>query len=261
MNTRFSRRQLGRLAPLALPLAVPVQAETGGTHIDNFPAQPPEVVREMVSVSHGNVKRVKELVEARPALAKAAIDWGFGDWEDALGAASHVGNREIATYLISHGARPTLYSATMLGQLEVVKAFLTAHPGAQRIPGPHGITLLTHAKNGGKPAEGVFEYLESLGDAGTPARVPIEASEAAALAGVYAFGAAPNERIEIIAKDSQLIFVRQGTVGRPIYHVGGHAFYPAGAEAVRIRFTGSGSEMTLTVHDPDEQVRARRMAS
>src|ERR1043166_3062904 len=77
-----------------------------------FPRQHPEIVEEMVKVAHGNLPRAKQLVEARPALAKAAVDWGFGDWEDALGAASHTGAREIAGYLIANGARPTLYSAT-----------------------------------------------------------------------------------------------------------------------------------------------------
>ena len=82
---------------------------------DTFPQQAPAMVREAVVASHGNVKRIRELVDAHPALARAAYDWGFGDWEDCLGAASHVGNREIADYLISKGARPTIFSATMLG--------------------------------------------------------------------------------------------------------------------------------------------------
>jgi hypothetical protein len=126
---------------------------------DVFPTQPPELVREMVLVSHFDIKRVKELVEARPTLAKAAWDWGFGDWETALGAASHMGNREMAEYLISKGARPSLFSATMLGHLDVVKAFVTAQPGVQRIPGPHSISLLAHAKAGGAAAEPVLKYL------------------------------------------------------------------------------------------------------
>src|SRR5262249_873560 len=90
-----SRRKLLRVAPLGLAPALietPLEAAVPGT----FPGTPPELAREMVAVSHGNVKRVRELVEAHPALAKAAWDWGFGDWETALGAASHVGNREIA---------------------------------------------------------------------------------------------------------------------------------------------------------------------
>src|SRR5690349_17384360 len=71
----------------------------------SFPRQDPEMVQEMVTVSHGNLARVKQLVEAHPALARAAFDWGFGDWEDALGAASHTGRYEIAELLIKNGAR------------------------------------------------------------------------------------------------------------------------------------------------------------
>src|SRR5262245_50125407 len=88
----------------ALPLATrneprtlePATPEPATSLPDTFPMQPPDMVRETVIVSHGNAKRVRELVDAHPALARAAVDWGFGDWEDALGAASHTGNREIA---------------------------------------------------------------------------------------------------------------------------------------------------------------------
>ena len=135
MDISLSRRQLWKVVPLALPLARVEASEPAPS--DTFPAQQPDIVREMVSVAHGNLKRVQELVEARPALAKAAID---------------TGSRDIAEYLIANGARPTLFSATMLGQLDVVKAFIAAHPGAQRIPGPHSISLLTHAKNGNRSA-------------------------------------------------------------------------------------------------------------
>src|SRR5262245_57767080 len=123
----FSRRNFLSTAA-ALPLAVrqsrtaePATTEPATVVPTAFPMQPPDMVRERVTVSHGNAKRVRELVEAHPALARAAIDWGFGDWEDALGAASHVGNRDIAEYLISRGARPTIFSAAMLGQLDAVK--------------------------------------------------------------------------------------------------------------------------------------------
>src|SRR5712664_3024462 len=103
------------LPPLAAQTPPPQPAATVP---ETFPTQPPALVREMVLVAHGNVKRVHELVEARPSLAKAAWDWGFGDWESALGAASHVGNRDIAEYLIAHGARPSIFSETMLGHLD-----------------------------------------------------------------------------------------------------------------------------------------------
>src|SRR5438105_4863773 len=114
-----------------------------------FPTQPPELVQEMVVVSHGNLERVRELVTQRPTLAKATWDWGFGDWETALGAASHVGNRAIAALLLVNGAHPTIFSAAMLGQLDVVKAFVAATPGIQRTRGPHSISLMKHAVAGG----------------------------------------------------------------------------------------------------------------
>ena len=68
----------------------------------------------------------------QPTLSKATFDWGFGDWETALGAASHVGSREIAELLIANGAHPTIFSAAMLGQLDAVKAFVEAAPGIQK---------------------------------------------------------------------------------------------------------------------------------
>src|SRR5215470_3791457 len=151
----------------------PVETATVETVVSSFPLHPPELVREMVTVAHFDFKRVKEIVDARPALARAAVDWGFGDWEDALGAASHVGKRDIAEYLISRGARPTIFSAAMLGQLDAVKAFIVARPGVQRIAGPHSISLLSHARAGRAEAKPVYDYLEQLGDAGGPKTEPI----------------------------------------------------------------------------------------
>ena len=53
---------------------------------DQFPTTRPELAREMVGVSHGNIARVRELLALHPALARASWDWGYGDWESALGA-------------------------------------------------------------------------------------------------------------------------------------------------------------------------------
>jgi hypothetical protein len=141
--------------------------------MDLFPTQPPELAREMVTVSHFDLKRVQVLVEARPSLARACWDWGFGDWETSLGAASHMGNRAIAEYLISKGAHPSLFSAAMLGHLEVVKAFVAAQAGIQRIRGPHSISLLAHARMGGEAAHSTFDFLQSLGDADAEPPVPL----------------------------------------------------------------------------------------
>ena len=212
----------------------------------------------MVTVSHYNLNRVKELIDAHPSLARAAWDWGFGDWETALGAASHMGNRPIAQYLISKGARPSLFSSAMLGHLAVVKAFVAAQPGVQRIRGPHSISLLAHAKAGGEESRSVFEFLQSLGDADTDPLIPLPQSEAEALRGSYVFGPATNQRIEVSMDDGELIWTRTGMMGRQLFHAGDQAFYPAGAPAVRILFRIEGTSMVMTVEDPETVLVARR---
>src|SRR3954470_14366014 len=169
-----------------------------GTSNPRFPAHDDESVKDVVGASHGNIARVKELVTARPALARASWDWGFGDWEAAIDAASHVGNRPIAEYLIANGARPTIYTAAMLGQLALVRGWVEAMPGVQRNRGPHGITLLAHARAGGSAAADALKYLEGLGDADPRyTDVPIVETDPAVLAGEYAYGSGTTERLTV----------------------------------------------------------------
>src|SRR5499426_2651794 len=184
MMSSFSRRLFlfAGSALVAPRIVTPARAATPDP-ADTFPTQDPALVKEMVTVAHGNVKRVKELVDRQQTLAKATWDWGFGDWESALGAASHTGNRAIAEYLLANGAHPTIFSATMLGQVDVVKSFVAAQPGIQRTLGPHSISLLAHAKAGGDTARPVFQYLQSLGDAGGSPEAPLSDQELAAILG------------------------------------------------------------------------------
>jgi hypothetical protein len=228
-----------------------------------FPAHEPELVQEMVGVSHGNVARVKELVGRQPALAKVALDWGFGDWESCLDAASHVGNREIAEFLIANGARPTLFSAAMLGQLDAVKALIAAAPGIQRTKGPHSITLLKHAVAGGPRAQAVVDYLKSIEGADErPTEQPLTPEDVKKLAGVYTFGLAIYARIDITASATgQLSFGRPGWFPRGMTHLGSYAFVPMGSEHVRVRFSETAAGITLTVHDPDVVVTAKKTAT
>jgi hypothetical protein len=212
----------------------------------------------MVTVSHFSLSRVQEFVEARPSLARAAWDWGFGDWETALGAASHMGNRPIAEYLIGKGARPSLFSAAMMGQLDVVRAFVAAQPGVQRIRGPHSISLLAHAQAGGAAARPVLDYLRSLGDADADPVTPLPKSDVTELPGTYSFGTGVTDQIEVTVDGQQLVWTRKGTMGRQLFYLGDHAFYPAGAPAVRIRFIELGGELFMTIDDPGEVMRARR---
>lgn len=120
------------------------------------------LVEEFVGNAHGNFERVKELLEQEPALVNATWDWGGGDFETALGAAGHMGRKDIANYLLAHGARIDIFVAAMLGKLEIVQAALKAFPEAKDIPGPHGIPLIVHAQAGGEDAKEVLEYLASL---------------------------------------------------------------------------------------------------
>jgi hypothetical protein len=120
------------------------------------------LVHEVVAVAHSDLARVEYLLEREPRLVNAAWDWGAGDWETPLGAAAHMGRRDIAEYLLAHEARLDLFASAMLGHIEVVRASLAAFPSALNVAGPHGIPLLTHAKAGGPAAAAVVAYLEGL---------------------------------------------------------------------------------------------------
>lgn len=282
MFNTVSRRSVLKLASMALPFSTmklseaPFGAETSNPRTDRviisdiFPTHPPELVREMVTVAHFDLKRVKELLEARPSLARAAWDWGFGDWETALGAASHTGNRPIAEYLISQGAAPSLFSAAMLGQLEAVKALVATEPGAQRIRGPHSISLLAHARMGGEAARPVFDFLQSLGDADADSPVLLTEEETAALVGTYVFGVGVTQQVDLTADlkmyannkmythSPQLNWTRKGTMTRPLFHLGNRTFYPAGAPSVRIRFTDGADGMLMNLNDGELVLSALR---
>lgn len=130
--------------------------------MDKKPALDSKLVEEFVGVAHGNFDRVKELLAQEPALVNATWDWGGGDFETALGAASHMGNKPIANFLLEHGARLDIFAAAMLGKSDIVKAALTEYPEAINTPGPHGIPLIDHAKAGGEEAKAALEYLNSL---------------------------------------------------------------------------------------------------
>ena len=261
--TSPSRRRFLEILSVGVPAAAlvsksPVRAQSSPVSM-LYPTQAPEVVQEMVAVSHGNVARVKELVGRQPTLAKATWDWGFGDWETALGAASHMGNREIAEVLLAHGAHPTIFSAAMLGQLDVVKGYLAAAPALARTRGPHSISLLSHAKAGGPQASAVVAYLETVdGTDDQPATQPLSDADTTALIGIYTFGVTAADRIEITLNKTQLQIGRPGHFPRVLFHLGGLVFCPMGAENVRIAFARSSEAMTLTIRDPEVVLTARK---
>ncbi len=208
-----------------------------------FPRQDPTVVQEFVGASHGNVARVRELLAQHPGLAKSAVDWGFGDWETALGAAAHVGNREIALLLIEHGARLDIFAATMLGMVEAVKAIVAAQPGVERTPGPHGISLLAHAKAG--KSEAMIAYVASLPAADASSPPALSEEEMAGYLGDYDAGGG----VRLVAARTRFglaLRVDGGSQGpkgldRTLLRTGEHTFHPVGAAGVRVVFTVSGA--------------------
>jgi len=251
----ISRRGFLALVPAAPFVSSPQPTQRESPN-PRFPSHDDESVREIVGASHGNLARVKEMVTARPALARASWDWGFGDWETPIDAASHVGNRPIAEFLIASGARPTIFTAVMLGQLSIVKALTEATPGLQRMRGPHGLTMVAHAKAGGAGAADVLKYLESLGDADPRyPDVPLTDVEQTAIVGEYSFGSGPTNRFRVAKGARGFTIQRPGGAERNLFHHGGLVFNPPGGEAVRIRFENGA----VAVEDGPVITRASRI--
>ena len=238
---------------------------------DRYPAIPLSMVNEVVGAAHSNLDKVKELVEARPELANATWDWGWGDIETALGAASHMGRRDIAEYLISKGARHDFFTMVMLGQVSAVKAAVEANPGIQRVAGPHGITVLSHAKirlrrrdsmdkQDIANMESMLSYLEGLGDADNrPTRQELSDAEKEMYVGEYRFG--EGERDALVVKlnmRKMLSLSRKGDFGRGMYRLTDHTFGLESAPSVKVTFKvkeGKAYELHLT--EPDFSLNAQ----
>jgi hypothetical protein len=260
MDTPTRRRfvQAGAVTTGALfvTLTRPASADSP-IALPNFPAQEPELVQEVVGAGHGNFERVKFLVGRQQTLAKAKWDWGFGDWETALGGAAHVGRPEIAEYLIANGAEPTIFSAAMLGQLEVVKAYVQAAPAVARLKGPHGIPLLRHAEAGGARAQAVVAYLKSLEvDSAPPPDTTLTPEQLAPWLGAYTAADRPTPLV--LSIEQGRFTLAHGGRSRSLVHRGSFEFHPAGADNVRVVLAQSAGVRTLTIHDPDPVVVARK---
>ncbi len=120
-----------------------------------------KLVKEFVVAGHKNLPLVKEMLHEHPNLIFSRYDWGGSDFEEAIEGAGHLGNKEIANYLISKGARVNLFVLTMLGKMDLVKPTLEAYPNLIFSKGAHGFTLLHHAKVGG--ASNLYDYLKDKG--------------------------------------------------------------------------------------------------
>jgi hypothetical protein len=237
----LTRRQL----PAVLLAATPALADT-------YPSHDPAWAKEVVGASHYDLGKVKAIVDLHPAAANAAIDWGFGDWETALGAASHIGRREIAEYLLEKGARLDIFAATMLGMTDVVKALVAARPGIEASLGPHGIPLLAHARSADTRA-----YLQTLPGAakGLPVE-PLDDERRKLFTGKFRLDNGLNAEVKL-SSPKQLSFVVDKATPRFIHYTGNDVFYPAGVPTVRIEF--SLEAKTVRIVDGPLVVNAKRL--
>jgi hypothetical protein len=249
-----------------------LNAVNNSPYFYRYPSLNDEMVSSVVGASHFSLDKVKELVSRRPELAGAAWDWGFGDWETALGAASHVGRRDIAEFLMGHGARPDIFTYAMLGMQKSVQEIIETVPGIQSHPGPHGITLLQHARNrlvdksitsaDVANVNKVISYLESIGNADIkPKSLEVTDEEKKKYLGEYRFGDGENEIFVVDLHSRGFLQVgRKGASPRIVNKTADHTFSPAGAPSVSIIFRMANEKaVSFSVHEPEPIVTATRI--
>ncbi|MEJ2759412.1 MAG: hypothetical protein P8046_13105 [Anaerolineales bacterium] len=105
-----------------------------------------EEINQFIIDCHADLDRVKQKAAQQPALVNGynpEVD------ESALGAAGHMGRRDIAEFLLDSGAELELAAAAMLGLRDKVAAWLEEDPGLAASGGAHGIPMAFHAAMSG----------------------------------------------------------------------------------------------------------------
>lgn len=158
---KISRRKLLAFTGATAGLA------TIGSAFQEKPTRPPalplELVRDFVGAGHGNLDKVKSMLDEHPTLLNATYDWSNGDFETAIGGAGHMGRADIADFLIGKGARADIFVYTMLGDKAIVEALIKRNPNLISSKGPHGISLLRHAEMGKERAAELHAWLVEKG--------------------------------------------------------------------------------------------------
>ena len=139
-----------------------------------------ETINELVVAAHHDLPRVKELLAEQPELLNENAEW----IETPLQAAAHVGNREIADYLLGQGAPLDICTAAMFGNADAVHEFLADNPEEAQATGSHNIPVLYFAA-----ISGSIEVAEILHHAGSP--VNVEEGVMSPLHGAAIFGQVP----------------------------------------------------------------------
>ena len=118
-------------------------------------------INEFVSAAHNDADKTRKMVDQNPLILNCASQISRGDFETAIGGASHMGRKDIADILVERGARLDIFNLTFLGYTDVVTKLIESSPNYLRSYGPHGFTLLHHAKMGKHQA--FADWLENKG--------------------------------------------------------------------------------------------------
>lgn len=120
-----------------------------------------ELILEFVFAAHKSLEETKKILDKYPLLLNCTSQFKKGDFETAVGGASHMGRKDIADFLVSRGARLDIFNYAFLGYDDFIKKWVTDYPNYLNAPGPHGFTLLHHAQVGGRTS--LAEWLQSKG--------------------------------------------------------------------------------------------------
>lgn len=104
-----------------------------------------DTIDEFVAAAHFDLPKVQTMLAEHPDMLNENATW----IETAIQAAAHVGNRDIAEYLLGQGAPLDICTAAMLGQAEDVDALVTEYPELVEATGAHNIPVLYYPAIGG----------------------------------------------------------------------------------------------------------------
>lgn len=111
---------------------------------ERMPELEQAVVEELVGNAHGNLARVRELLDAHPGALNLRAPWN----ETAIEAATQMGNQPILALLIDRGAPVDFFTACVLGRTQKVDAELAADKGLANARGVHELPALYFAAIG-----------------------------------------------------------------------------------------------------------------
>jgi hypothetical protein len=147
---------------------------------------------------------------------------------------------------------------------------IEASPGVQKIGGPHGISLLQHAKNGlnadnktnNEEGRKLVDYLESLGDADSLKYEPMDEKDKAKYLGDYKYGDGEKEGFSIKLNMRKIISLgKLGKNGAALYKVADNKFIYNGTSSVFISFLLENDKvLSLTLTEPGLTLVAKKVS-